>query len=118
MLRTIKARLDEKTPFLCECSRCGGTGKVPHECDYNCIRRIELIYGDRSGSPMENLGIYVCLVCGQLWKIRNQYDPGTGSDNIWVRPGEKERGYDFPVSEARKYVEAAERILAAPTASS
>lgn len=51
----------------------------------------------------ESLGIYRCSICRRLWKIRFQCDPGTGSDDIWIRPGGTERGYHFPLEEAKLY---------------
>jgi len=38
---------------------------------------------------------------------------GTGSDNIWLRPGETERGYTFTLEEAAKYAD--EPIQLQPT---
>jgi hypothetical protein len=55
----------------------------------------------------ESLGIYRCEKCRRLWMIRFQRDAGTGSDNIWLRPGEKERGYEFDLQTAAKYRDAA-----------
>lgn len=48
----------------------------------------------------DNLGVYRCSVCNQLWKIRFQFDRGTGSDNIWMRPGDVNRRFSFPEKEA------------------
>ena len=67
----------------------------------------------RMGMSTESLGVFVCRVCGQLWLIRNQYDAGTGSDDIWLKPDEKERDYEFPIKEAEKYIKKAEKILEA-----
>jgi hypothetical protein len=39
--------------------------------------------------------------------IRYQDDPGCGSDNIWLAPGEKNRGYEFTeeeLKEAREFM--------------
>lgn len=47
-----------------------------------------------------DLGVYRCKVCNQLWKIRFQYDPGTGSDHVYMRPGESSRRFSFPEDEA------------------
>jgi len=84
------------------CPHCGGTGKVEHECDRYDLKLVKEIYPNRRGSPYsyESCAIYRCRACGQLWKIRWQYDDGTGSDNIWLKPGVSERGYEFTLEEA------------------
>lgn len=85
------------------CPHCGGTGKVRHECEQYHLEHLKTLYeigGWYSGS--ESLCVYRCRVCGQLWKIRWQYDPGTGSDNVWLRPGESRRGYEFTLEEAEQ----------------
>ncbi len=38
-----------------------------------------------------------------LWKIRLQYDTGTGADDIWLAPGEQKRGYEFSLEEAKEF---------------
>ncbi len=88
-----------------DCPHCGGTGKVEHECSEYHLQLLESIYeiGFGFGGGYEGLGVYRCKVCGQLWKIRWQYDPGTGSDHIWLKPGEERRGYKFTLEEAAKY---------------
>lgn len=65
------------------CYYCGGTGKIKHECTQYNLNLIKLLYG----YPGESLGIYRCSTCGQLWKIRWQWDSGTGSDNSHVYEG-------------------------------
>lgn len=51
----------------------------------------------------ESLGVYRCKACGQVWKIRYQCDQGTGSDDIWLSPGETYKGYKFTLEEAEKW---------------
>jgi hypothetical protein len=84
--------------FYIPCPHCGGTGKIRHECTQYNLNLIKLLY-DRYG---ELLGIYRCSICGQLWKIRWQWDAGTGSDCIWLKPGESRRGYSFTEDEAEE----------------
>jgi len=61
----------------------------------------------------ESLGIYRCKICNQLWKIRFQFDQGTGSDHIWIRPGGAARQYAFP----EEMAEMVAQILNAKSAS-
>lgn len=87
------------------CPHCKGEGKIEHDCRGSvAIALVADIYGCESDSEhygsYESLGIYRCKVCNQLWKIRFQSDPGTGSDHIWIRPGESSRHYSFPEDEA------------------
>ncbi len=83
------------TNFYAPCPYCGGTGRVKHECTPYNLETLRVIYEFKG----ESLGIYRCRTCGQLWKIRWQCD-STGSDNIWLKPGERRRGYEFTLEEA------------------
>lgn len=67
-----------------------------------CRLNLELLEEIYSIGNWETLGIYRCRKCGQLWKIRFQCD-ATGRDDIWLRPGETERGYLFSWEEAEKF---------------
>ncbi len=51
----------------------------------------------------ESLSIRRCKRCGQVWKIRQQYDSGCGSDDIWLQPGESYRRFTFTLEEAAQY---------------
>jgi hypothetical protein len=70
---------------------------------------LEIFYEWWGHLSHESLGIYQCKDCGQIWKIRRQWDDGTGSDNIWLRPGESKRGYEFTIDEYKKYTKRAGR---------
>jgi len=71
-----------------------------HTCeDLELLKRI---FELRGTYRYESLGIYRCKACNQLWKIRWQWDAGTGSDDIWLRPGEAKRGYEFTLREAEE----------------
>lgn len=95
------------TPFLVPCRHCDGTGKVEHECGMTCsLLLLKLFYRSPPGcSRTESLGIYRCQLSGRLWKIRCQSDPGIGSDDIWLSPGESDRGYEFTLEEAAEAAE-------------
>lgn len=75
-------------------------------CCQNKTEIVKLLdsYNNGLGST-ERIGIYKCRKCGQLWKIRHQCDPGTGCDDIWLRPGESSRGYTFTNRQAREFSE-------------
>jgi hypothetical protein len=76
--------------------------KVEHDCRSSTVKLIKPVYGfDESRPRSDSLGIYRC-VCGKYWMIRYQYDPGCGSDNIWLAPGEKKRGYEFTEEELKE----------------
>lgn len=83
------------------CKACGGTGKLDHECEQHDVDLVEEIYRDGFGFASESLGIYRCRICSQLWMIRFQSDPGTGRDDIWLRPGQSARGYEFTYEKAK-----------------
>ena len=72
----------------------------PHDCDPNDLSLVKEFYSRTSTYSHESLRIYRCSRCGQLWKIRAQFDDGTGDDNIWLKPGQSERGYEFTMAEA------------------
>ena len=72
----------------------------PHDCQYGDLIVIKEFYSQRSTYSSESLRIYRCLRCEQLWKIRKQWDDGTGSDDIWLKPGESDRRYKFTMEEA------------------
>ena len=78
-----------------------------HACEHSQRELLEQIYNMGDAYSGESLGIYRCEKCRRLWKIRFQRHAGTGSDNIWLRPGEKERGYEFGLETAVKYRDAA-----------
>jgi hypothetical protein len=48
----------------------------------------------------------------RFWMIRFQHDAGTGSDNICLRPGESERGYEVALQTAAKYRDTASNRIA------
>ncbi len=84
------------------CPYCDGTGKLKHTCDRRDLKLLKLIWEFEGYPRHESLGIYRCRICGQLWKIRFQWDDGTGRDDIWLRPGESKRGYTFTHQEAEE----------------
>lgn len=103
-LRTEIARLlterdTAKNHGFIDCSECGGTGKIPHICKEHNLSFVECLFD----MPGESVCIKRCKVCSQLFKIRYQWDDGTGDDNIYLMPGEEERGFSFPEEEAAKY---------------
>jgi len=77
-----------------------------HECGQNTIELIVPIYGFGPNARGDSLGIYLCK-CGQWWMIRNQSDPGSGRDDIWLKPNETKRGYTFTGIELNGAVEIA-----------
>lgn len=89
--------------MLVSCQHCGGTGKVKHVCQNIDMRQIVELWRNNSDYNRESLVIKVCKICKQLYKIRYQNDPGTGCDDIWLKPGESERGFAFTEAEAKKY---------------
>ena len=74
-------------------------------CDRN-IERLKMLWHYGTAGDGESLGIYRCRLCGKLWKIRFQTDPGTGRDHIWLKPGQSGRGYSFTHEEAAAFKEA------------
>lgn len=72
-------------------------------CAEENLELLKLLYEMETHLSYESLGIYRCKKCGRLWKIRFQCDAGTGEDDIWLKPGENERGYSFSIEEAEKY---------------
>ncbi len=94
------------------CPHCNGEGQVPHVCKTEHLLTVEEIYkSDPSPGHSTSLYIKACKRCGQMWKVRYQYDPGTGSDCIWIKPGEEERGYKFTEAEARQLFDKARLVL-------
>ena len=99
------------TGVIDPCPRCRGIGKIEHDCkSYTTLELVANIFGcthQRYGAmgSYNRLGIYRCKTCNQLWKIRFQYDPGTGSDHIWLRPGMSDRGYEFPEEDSKLFVQ-------------
>lgn len=92
------------TGIIDPCPHCKGEGKIEHDCIGNrSLALVFDIYGcdDRNSGSIDSLGVYRCKTCNQLWKIRFQYDAGTGSDNIWMRSGESARHFSFPEIEAK-----------------
>lgn len=85
------------------CRHCGGKGHTEHRCERSDLVIVEMQYTIGCGHSRESLGVYRCTVCEQLWKIRYQYDAGTGSDDIWLKPGEAQRGYHFSEEESARY---------------
>jgi len=80
----------------------GDVLNMEHDCRSSSVRLIKPIYGfDETRPRSDSLGIYRC-VCGKYWMIRYQSDPGCGSDNIWLAPGEKNRGYEFTEEELKE----------------
>ena len=82
------------------CPECDGTGRVRHKCcDF------EVLWEDpdwdhedsRQGMLWER-----CRHCGSLQKCRYQWDAGTGSDNVVMAVGEKQRRFEFPIEEAER----------------
>jgi len=74
-----------------------------HACEYSRRDLLKQFYKMGDIYSGESLGIYRCTGCRRLWMIRFQHDAGTGSDDIWLTPGESERGYEFTLEEAVKY---------------
>lgn len=99
--------------IMVDCPHCKGTGKIPHECHPGECLVIERSWEKEGMGWSESLTVRKCRICGQLYKVRHQWDKGTGSDDIWLRPGETERGYTFPLEEAAKYT--SEPIQLQPT---
>lgn len=71
-----------------------------HICDDHTLNRLKLLYSRRGYDGYESCGIYKCKICGKLWKIRHQFDDGTGDDDIWIAEGGSVRGYTFTHEEA------------------
>jgi len=72
----------------------------------NCggrVRRIKTLSVVRDlPYATERLEICRCERCGKIYKIRWQWDAGTGCDDIWLSPGEKKRGYSFSMREYKE----------------
>lgn len=85
-----------------DCPHCQGTGKRKHECNLWQMTILKTKYANNYPSGNESLIIRRCRLCGKLWKIRQQWDAGTGSDDIWLEVGQSERGYTFTGEEARE----------------
>lgn len=94
---------------MLNCSHCGGTGKIEHVCQRWDLKQLETLLEDRGrqGNWWYSELLYMgrCKKCGQLWKVWRRWDSDNGLDEIWLLPGESERGYEFTEEEARKYVE-------------
>lgn len=74
-------------------------------CTLRAMRTLETIYSYEHGHSSESLKICRCKTCGQLWKIRLQWDDGSGYDDVWLKPGQDDphKGYSFAPEEAAKY---------------
>ncbi len=70
------------------------------ECSCDRLRSIKTLWRHDGDWSRESLQIMQCLNCGQLWKVRYQWNAGSGCDNIYLRPGESDRGYTFTDDEA------------------
>ncbi len=77
-----------------------GDNKEP-SCLYD-LRLLITTYHFLTPGLRENISVYRCSVCNQLWKIRFRWNGGAGSDNIWLRPGENKGGYRFTWEEASR----------------
>lgn len=94
------------TGIVDPCLKCKGEGRIEHDCRKRPrLTLVADIYGNRSKQrsgmySRDDLGIYRCEICNQLWQIRFQFDAGTGSDDVWLRPGESSRRFSFPEDEA------------------
>ena len=73
--------------------RCGCGGRVEK------LKEITSTYTD---GYSERLEICQCNKCFQIYKIRWQWDVGCGCDDIWLKPGEEDRGYSFPLDEYKR----------------
>lgn len=83
-------------------------GQTWHDCHtQSSLMTLKTLWADAEADHRESLIIARCGVCGQLWKVRRQWDAGTGRDDIWLRPGESERGYEFTMEEAAEFGEEA-----------
>ncbi len=73
-----------------------------HITEHNCdgFDTITTLSERSSGYSRESLRISQCRTCGQVWLIRHQWDSGTGSDHLSLRPGESARGYSFTQEDA------------------
>lgn len=106
----IKCDNCKGTGVIDPCPHCKGSGEIEHDCGTSrSLETIATLYK----LSYEFLEICRCRVCSQLWKVHFQYDPGTGPDYIWMKPGERKRDYEFSTEEA----ELIDRILKATTIS-
>jgi uncharacterized Zn finger protein len=85
------------------CPKCGGTGKIKHTCRLDKCDVLKTLYETSGTYSYKSMTIRKCPVCGQLYKVRAQWDDGTGRDDIWMKPGESERGYMFTIEEAKEF---------------
>lgn len=85
------------------CEHCGGTGEVKHRCQH--FETIECNEQIDTTSTQQGTRIEICPECESVFKIRYQWDRGTGSDDILIRPGDERRGYSFSEEEADEYRE-------------
>lgn len=93
------------TKIMIDCPHCRGVGKIPHNCHPGDCLVVKKIWSRENTSThsSESLTIRKCKICGQLYKVRHQWDDGTGSDDIWLMPGESRRGYEFTLEEAAEF---------------
>jgi hypothetical protein len=72
------------------------------------MKVLDVLY-DRPGQ-FSSESLKIVRVDRGIFMVRFQYDAGTGKDDIWIKPGESNRGYSFSLDEAKKYDRAAKRI--------
>ena len=69
------------------------------------VEKLKEITSTYTDGCSERLEICQCNKCFQIYKIRWQWDIGCGYDDIWLKPGEEDRGYSFPLDEYKKVLE-------------
>ena len=80
-----------------ECPHCKGTGGIQHGCSLDHLQLVRRL----DDTHRLVLTIWRCGLCGQLWKLRQNYAPEWNT--VRVRPGEEKDGLTFPVEEAEAY---------------
>ena len=69
------------------------------------VEKLKEITSTYTDGCSERLEICQCNKCFQIYKIRWRWDIGCGYDDIWLKPGEEDRGYSFPLDEYKKVLE-------------
>lgn len=85
------------------CPECDGEGEVEHQCTY--FQTIAVNAKINTSSNQRGIKYEICPKCESIFKIRYQWNRGTGTDDVVIRPGEEKRGVSFPKQEAQDYRE-------------
>ncbi len=90
---------------IVSCRHCKGSGKIRHRCNpYNMeVFKLHTASGNTGPLFYRLEKICRCKTCGRLWKIIYIWDENSSPEQIWLEPGQTQKGYSFTTDEAGKF---------------